>query len=344
MVGVLAADHEVDTPLYPAYMPTFTDELFPEHEPFEHNDPALRANPKLPNLINKSTIARDVTPLFGTELQNVQLTELTPAGLDELGLLVAQRGFAVFRGQNWKDAGFKKQLEIARRVWHFGPLHKHPVQPRPATETEIAVIYQSAADVRRINYWGDRVSGVNWHADQTHERQPPGVTFFGVLENQGWSGGDTIMSDSVQAFARLSPVMQNVLIGLEGVHSSNALTKKAKEDGTALRREAVNTLHPLITKHPVTGDKILFVNEVFTTSINGMKKEESENLLKFLFNYVARAADTQARVKWEEGTVVVWDQRRAQHTALLDTPPGKRRHMIRITPLAGKPIPATKEA
>ncbi|ODN97434.1 hypothetical protein L198_03998 [Cryptococcus wingfieldii CBS 7118] len=221
------------------------------------------------------------------------------------------------------------QKQTLTRHRHFGPLQKHPVQPRPATETEIAVIYQSAADVRRINYWGDR---------------PPGVTFFGVLENQGWSGGDSIMSDSVQVFARLSPVMQNVLIGLEGVHSSNALTKKAKEDGTALRREAVNTLHPLITKHPVTGDKILFVNEVFTTSVNGMKKEESENLLKFLFNYVARAADIQARVKWEEGTVVVWDQRRAQHTALLDTPPGKRRHMIRITPLAGKPIPATKEA
>ncbi|WWD18271.1 hypothetical protein CI109_102721 [Kwoniella shandongensis] len=320
---VEAAPFEPDEPLYPAYMPTMTDEYFPEHEPFEHADPALRADPTFPNLLGGKTISRPVTPLFGTELSDVQLTDLTPAGLDELGLLVAQRGFAVFRGQNWKDAGFKKQLDIAR---HFGPLHKHPVQPRPATETEIAVIYQSAADVRRINYWGNRVSGINWHADQTHERQPPGVTFFGVLENQGWTGGDTIMSDSMQAFNHLSDTFKNMLIGLGG----------------ALRREAVNTPHPLVTQHPVTGDKVLFINEVFTTSIQGMKTEESKGLLEWLFAYIARGADFQARVKWEEGTVIVWDQRRAQHTATLDTLPGKRRHMIRITPLAGKPIPVTK--
>ncbi|WWD03150.1 hypothetical protein V865_001197 [Kwoniella europaea PYCC6329] len=339
-MAVIAAPHELDEPLYPAYMPTLTDEIFPEHEPFEHDDPALRADPAFPHLIGSKTVIKPVTPLFGSELDNVQLTELDSAGLDELGLLVAQRGFAVFRNQNWKDAGFKKQLDIAR---HFGPLHKHPVQPRPATETEIAVIYQSAAEVRRINYWGNRVSGVNWHADQTHERQPPAVTFFGVLENQGWCGGDTILSDSVQAFNHLSPVMQNMLIGLKAIHSSNALTLKAKKDGDALRREAVNTAHPLITQHPVTGDKVLFINEVFTTSVVGMKVEESDNLLKFLFNYIARGADFQARVKWEEGTVIVWDQRRAQHSATLDTPHDKRRHMIRITPLGGKPIPAARD-
>lgn len=175
----------------------------------------------------------------------MQLTELSPAGLDELALLCAQRGFAVFRGQDWKDAGFGRQLDIARCVSsrtdgttsrgelmrrHFGPLHKHPVQPRPASQDEIAVIYQSAADVRRPNYWGDRLSGINWHVDQTHERQPPGVTFFGVLENQGWCGGDTIMADTVGLFERMSPVMQDMLIGLEAVHSSNALTAKARKE------------------------------------------------------------------------------------------------------------------
>ncbi|WRT67549.1 uncharacterized protein IL334_004521 [Kwoniella shivajii] len=300
---VIAAPQELDEPLYPAYMPTLTNEIFPEHEPFEHDDPASRADPTFPNLLGSKAVAKPVTPLFGSEICGIQLTELSPEGLDELGLLVAQRGFAVFRNQNWKDSGFKKQLDIAR---HFGPLHKHPVQPRPATETEISVIYQSAAEVRRINYWGNRVSGVNWHADQTYERQPPAVTFFGVLENQGWCGGDTIIGD-------------------------------------ALRREAINTSHPLVTRHPVTGDEVLFVNEVFTTSIEGMKVEESDNLLRFLFAYIARGADFQARVKWEEGTVILWDQRRAQHSATLDTPHDRRRHMIRITPLGGRPIPATRK-
>lgn len=49
----------------------------------------------------------------------------------------------------------------------------------------------------------------------------------------------------------------------------------------------------------MTGSKILFVNEVFTTSIVGMKTEESAYLLKFLFDYIKNAQDCHARVRWE---------------------------------------------
>ena len=46
---------------------------------------------------------------------------------------------------------------------------------------------------------------------------------------------------------------------------------------------------------------------IVTRSIVGLKKEESDVLLKFLFDHVAYGADFQARVKWAEKTVVVWD-------------------------------------
>jgi len=39
----------------------------------------------------------------------------------------------------------------------------------------------------------------------------------------------------------------------------------------------------------------------------GYKKEESDFLLKFLFDHIAKGQDFQARVKWAPGTVVVWD-------------------------------------
>lgn len=44
-----------------------------------------------------------------------------------------------------------------------------------------------------------------------------------------------------------------------------------------------------------------------TRHIVGYKKEESDALLKFLYDHIAFGADFQARVKWEEKTVVVWD-------------------------------------
>ncbi|WVQ78916.1 hypothetical protein IAT38_001007 [Cryptococcus sp. DSM 104549] len=336
----VATEKELDEPLYPAYMPTSTTENWPPTEPFVYEDPALRADTALPDLLVDGAVHKLVTPKFGTEISGLQLTQLSATGLDQLALLVAQRGFVVFRGQDWKDSGFKKQLDIAR---HFGPLHKHPVHPRPATETEISVVYQSAADVRRPNYWGDRMSGINWHVDQSYEAQPPCYTFFGVLENQGWVGGDTLMSDMSQAVEHMSPIFRDMLTGQFGIHSSYMLTNAALRDGGALRKPPVEIAHPIITEHPVTKEKCLYVNSAFTTRIQGLKTEESDSLLKFLLDYVTKSADFSARVKWEEGTVIVWDQRKAQHTATLDTLPGKRRHMIRITPLGGKPIAATKD-
>lgn len=75
-----------------------------------------------------------------------------------------------------------------------------------------------------------------------------------------------------------------------------------------------------------------------TRDIVGLKKEESDAILKFLYDHLAYGADFQARVKWEEGTVVVWDNRVTQHSALIDWKNGQRRHLGRITPQAERPF------
>lgn len=85
-------------------------------------------------------------------------------------------------------------------------------------------------------------------------------------------------------------------------------------------------MDPLLTEVQVTRD------------IVGLKKEESDAILKFLYDHLAYGADFQARVKWEEGTVVVWDNRVTQHSALVDWKNGQRRHLARITPQAERPF------
>jgi sulfonate dioxygenase len=46
---------------------------------------------------------------------------------------------------------------------------------------------------------------------------------------------------------------------------------------------------------------------VVTRYIVGYKKEESDYLLKFLYDHIALSQDLQARIRWKAGTVVVWD-------------------------------------
>jgi sulfonate dioxygenase len=56
----------------------------------------------------------------------------------------------------------------------------------------------------------------------------------------------------------------------------------------------------------VTKEKALYINQGFTRRIVGFKQEESDALLRFLFDHIAKGADFQIRARYEPGTVVVW--------------------------------------
>jgi hypothetical protein len=89
----------------------------------EHSDPGLRANPAKPNLLTPDAKLKHLSPYLGTEISGVQLSQLSNAGLDELALFAAERKVLVFRGQDFKDIGIEKQIEIAK---YFGPIQRHP--------------------------------------------------------------------------------------------------------------------------------------------------------------------------------------------------------------------------
>lgn len=76
---------------------------------------------------------------MGTEIEGVQLSQLSEAALDELALMAAKRGALVFRNQDFGDIGFAAQKKI---VSHFGPLHIHGWAPHPAAgSVEHMIIY-----------------------------------------------------------------------------------------------------------------------------------------------------------------------------------------------------------
>jgi taurine dioxygenase len=83
--------------------------------------------------------------------------------------------------------------------------------------------------------------------------------------------------------------------------------------------------HPIITRHLETGRSLLFVNKSFTSHVGGMPRWESGMRLSGLYDFVAKNACAQSRVKWAPNTLVMWDNRCVQHQAvrnyagLLDT-------------------------
>ncbi|KAK3389521.1 hypothetical protein B0H63DRAFT_445709 [Podospora didyma] len=320
---------------YPHYLPTWNPEQkYPALEPFEHYEHGKDADTTYPNLLPQGTAAvTHLTPTIGTEVKGIQISTLSAAGKDELARFVAERKVVAFRDQDFADLSIQEALDFGA---YFGRHHIHPTSGSPENHPEIHLVHRGAGDNSVDQYFANRTSSVAWHSDVSYEQQPPGTTFLYILDKPE-TGGDTLFVDAVEAYNRLSPQFQERLHGLKATHSGIEQVNAAKLRGSIVRREPVVNEHPIIRTHPATGEKALYVNPQFTRDIVGFKKEESDALLKFLYDHLAFGADFQARVKWQEGTVVVWDNRVTQHSALIDWKDGQRRHLARITPQAERP-------
>lgn len=181
-----------------------------------------------------------------------------------------------------------------------------------------------------------------WHIDQTFTQNVPSTTFFWVLESPANGGGDTAFTSLTAAYEALSPSYRATLADLEIEHTSASRGEVARVGTERALKESVNATHPLVIAHPVTRKPALFVNPAMGRTVKGFKPEESDHLLGFLHNHI-KSLDFSCRVRWARGTVVVWDQRTAAHTAIPDFEAGARRHMVRIIPYGAKPTFARDE-
>ncbi|TFK25245.1 alpha-ketoglutarate-dependent taurine dioxygenase [Coprinopsis marcescibilis] len=314
------------------------DEKLSLVEPFGCTDPGSRADKSLPNLIGDHAAVHHLSPYIGSELSGVQISQLSKEGLDELGLFAAQRKLLIFRDQDFHDLSPERQIEIAR---HFGPIHAHPTTPNIKGYPEFLNLVREPGPSNFFEYRLEAFnSHVFWHTDVSFEAQPPSATFFWLLD-QPELGGDTLFLSTVEAYNRLSPEFKKRLEGLTALHSGVEQIEESRKRNGPTRREGVQSIHPVVRVHPVTGEKALYINPAFTRHIVGFKKEESDFLLKFLYDHIAKGADFQVRANYLPGTVVIWDNRVTNHTAVPDFSREKRRHALRLTPQGEVPIPAT---
>ena len=87
--------------------------------------------------------------------------------------------------------------------------------------------------------------------------------------------------------------------------------------------EHPSNVHPVVATHPETGEKALFVNEIFTSHIVDLEPAESDAMLQFLFRHI-RQPQFQCRFRWRANSVAFWDNRVTQHMAMWDYYPHTR--------------------
>jgi taurine dioxygenase len=70
--------------------------------------------------------------------------------------------------------------------------------------------------------------------------------------------------------------------------------------------------HPLVTTHPETGRRALYLGRRRNAYIGGLPLAESEALLDELWSYATRD-DIAWRNQWQPGDLVLWDNRCTMH-------------------------------
>lgn len=318
---------------YPHYLPYWDDAKHEPYTSFEATERGKGADPAFPDLLSADATVEDIGANIGAEVKGIQLSKLNDAGKDQLALFVAQKKVVAFRDQDFADLPIQEVIDLAE---YFGPSHIHPTSGAPKGYPKVHLVHRSAADTTAKDFFTTRTNSTTWHSDVSYEQQPPGTTFLYILDGPT-SGGDTVFANQVEAYARFSSAFQQRLHGLTCLHSGHEQAESAIQRGSIVRRQPVANVHPLVRTHPATGERALYVNSQFTRSIVGLKMEESDHLLKFLFDHIAQSHDLQCRVKWSPGTVIVWDNRSTAHSAILDWQDGQRRHLARLTPRAEEP-------
>ena len=194
----------------------------------------------------------------------------------------------------------------------------------------------------------DKLNFANaWHTDLSYLPAPPSYTLLHCLDCPP-AGGDTLFANQYRAFETLAPDLRDELSGLDAVHSAGMaygdggyldsvkhMLSTAIEPSKDARREQI---HPAVIEHPDTKKPALYINQVYTTRIDGWEKSESDALLSQLAKHSVNEALVW-RLKWAKDMLAIWDNRATQHFAVNDYQ-GHRREMVRTSVKGSAPVAA----
>jgi taurine dioxygenase len=259
-------------------------------------------------------------------------------GIDEAALIklrdaVLRHALVVLRNQRVTPA---EQLAFTNRIETVRPA------PRPAAGShapvlpdfpELVVVSNIVEDGRKI---GISDAGLLWHSDTCFQSNPELFVTLYALEipigEDGVALGDTRYVSTTAAYDALDEATKVRLEGLQVVQSYVWHTDKLERLGLLTRpklteeqrRDTVELAHPLVRTHPVTGRKLLYINEAFSARITGWSEADSRALLDPLLEHIKRE-EFMTKHRWREGDLLIWDNAATQHLATFDYGTMRRR-------------------
>jgi len=271
-----------------------------------------------------------ISPFVGAEISGIDLSKpLSEQARNDLERALSEFGVIVFRDQTLTPE------ELVAFAQQFGEINVNRFF-KPVTG------YPMIAEVRKDAGQKANIGG-GWHTDHSYDQVPAKASFL-YARQVPKVGGDTLFAGLYAAYDALSPGFKTTLGSLKALHSSrHVFGRNGKyQTGTDVPGRVLNpdlatqdAVHPLIFTHPLNGRKAIYVNPGFTVGIAGWSTKESQALLSYLYDHI-KQPEFSCRVRWQEGSLAIWDNRSTWHLALNDYS-GESRLMHRVT-IAGEAL------
>ncbi|KAJ5226342.1 hypothetical protein N7468_007567 [Penicillium chermesinum] len=270
----------------------------------------------------------DATPVIGREYPSVNIP-------------VSRRNVVFFRAQN--NLTDELQKELVHRLGQLAgkpadsTLHIHPVLNNTnefgVNDAQVSTI-SSLARKKMFRHENQpnkrRYDSAQWHSDIQFEPAPADYTSLRLTQLPS-CGGDTLWASGYEIYDRFSKPYQKFLDGLTATYVGAGFIKAAKADpenvfmytdprGNPLNvGKELTAVHPVVRTNPATGWKSLMAIGPFPQYVNELYRDESDELLKKLYNTILQNHDLTVRFKWRnEHDIAIWDNRCTFHTATFD--------------------------
>jgi taurine dioxygenase len=295
-------------------------------------------------------MAIDVKPVgegLGAEVRGVDLAgEVPESAFGQIIDAWHRHLVLVFPDQRLTN---ERHIAFSRKI---GPLEVHPSGKYVLKSHPEILLLTNKKDAAG-NYISLRDGGTVWHSDLSYMKHPSKASLLYAIDVPK-DGGDTEWANMYRAYEMLPQRLKEKVEGLKAVHqfdaadnprlrppesvvkegAGNSMWEKKSSD---IKSRTPNVVHPVVRTHPDTRRKALFVNRRFTLWIEGMPRDESEELLLELFDYSERR-DNVYHHRWTQGQLLMWDNRCTIHLACGGVPDGQLRTMQRTTVLGEAPI------
>ena len=262
---------------------------------------------------------------LGAEIRGVDLRALNDRTFDEIYRAWLNHSVLLFRDQQLGDADL---IAFSRR---FGALDQAPVQENGRRFVdgfpELYVVSNVVENGVAIGSLG--AGEAVWHTDMSYLPDPPKASALYALEVPA-AGGDTSFCTMYGAWERLPEDLRGRVHAMrvkhDGTYNSGGYVR-AGVTPTDDPRQAPGTLHPLVSVHPETGRRHLYLGRRRNAWLEGLEIDESNALLGRIWDIATGEALTW-RHHWRAGDLVLWDNRCVMHRRdAFD--PGSRRVMHR---------------